>query len=578
MNLDKNQIIGFLMISLMLIGYMFYQEKYGPKPEPKKQEVSTSSSVEEKSNPAENVIDTNAVVTEAKTIEIESDLLKLTFSSQGADITSAILKDFEDHNDLPLELIDNKNFNFGININGKNTSSLPFNIEASKEKITGDEEATVTFKNADVTLTYVIKGNSYSIDYQISANNGSENSYSIDWIQKMKRVELGIDESLNHSTINYYSTEGDFDDLGNGGGTDEDRVEFPLKWVSFKQRFFNVGFISEKQIASAQFNTIGDKEDSLYFKTTSANLTVAGKGQINDNYTFYIGPNDYQVLKTVTDGYHENLDLGWGIFGWINKYMVIPVFKFLESKITNYGIIILVLVIIIKMLLFPIAYKSYLAMAKMKELKPELDALKKEIGDDTQAQQQAQMKLYQQVGVNPVSGCIPTVLQMPFLFAMFRFFPNSIELRHQSFLWAKDLSTYDDPINWGTYLWPIGDHISIFCLLMTITSIAYAYYNNQVNTAATGPMKNIGYIMPVMFFFILNNFSSGLTFYYFVSTLITIIQQQLATKFIDKDKIREKMEENKKNSGTKKSTGFRARIDAAMKAAQEQQKAQKKKK
>ena len=576
MNLDKNQIIGFLMISLMLIGYMFYQEKYGPKP-------IAPTPVEENSATAKSptiIEDTNNVAPsiEEKTTTIETDLLKITFSSKGADITSATLKKFLDHNDQPLEIIDNINYDFNIAIAGQNTSKLPFSLETSKTKITGDEVAVVTLKNKDITIKYTLKGNSYALDYNFQAKAGDSKSYSLNCATRMKRVELGLDESFTHSSINYYTTTGDFDDIGTGTGSDDEIAEEPVKWFAFKQRFFNIGLISEKQFKSAQFNSIGNQEDSLYFKATTADLVVTTKGDVNDNYTLYIGPNDYEILKGVTEGYHENLDLGWGIFGWINKYMVIPVFKFLENHLTNYGIIILVLVIIIKMLLFPIAYKSYSAMAKMKELKPELDEIKARVGDDTQKQQQEQMKLYSQVGVNPISGCIPTVLQMPFLFAMFRFFPNSIELRHQSFLWANDLSTYDSPISWGFHIPILGDHISIFCVLMTITSVAYAYYNNQMNSAATGPMKNIGYIMPVVFFFMLNNFSSGLTFYYFVSTLITIIQQQAATRFIDKDKIREKMEENKKNAGTKKPGGFRARIENAMKAAQEQQTQKKNKK
>ena len=577
MNLDKNQVIGFTLISLLLIGYMFYQEAYGPKPELTK--PTTTVTTPEVGNTPPLITDsTETISAEEQLVSIETDLLKFTFSSNGADIKSAILKKYEDHNDQPLELVDENNFDFNVAIGDKNTNKLPFNITCAKTTITGEEETTVTLKNNDIVISYTFKGNSYKVDYNIKANAGTAKTYSINWAARMKRVELGLDESYSNSSLNYYSLEGDFDEVGTGTSNDDEDVKEPLKWISFKQRFFNIGLITEKQYNSAKFQTFVNKEDSLYFKSTSADIVISTKGPINDNFSFYFGPNDYKVLKEVTAGYHENLNLGWGIFGWINKYMVIPVFKFLENHFTNYGIIILVLVLIIKMLLFPIAYKSYLAMAKMKELKPEIDEIKARVGDDMQKQQQETMKLYSQVGVNPISGCIPTVLQMPFLFAMFRFFPNSIELRHQSFLWAHDLSTYDDPINWGTYIWPIGDHISVFCLLMTITSVAYAYYNNQMNTAATGPMKNIGYIMPVVFFFVLNNFSSGLTFYYFVSTLITIIQQQLATSFIDKGKIRAAMEENKKNAGTKKTTGFRARIDSAMKAAQEQQSQKKNKK
>lgn len=580
--MEKNQIIGFTLISTILIGYMFWQESYGPKPLPAPQEqVTTSEKTIEASVKDSSIttIDSVSQSVEEKTTTIETDVLKITFSNIGADIQSAILKDHKDLYDQDLELIDQSNFSFNVGLGKVNTKDIPFQTEVGNTTITGEESTTLKFISTNAIITYTIKGNSYLLDYNIQAPGISDiKTYAINWVSDMKRVELGIDESLNNSTINYYTSNEDFDNVGTGKGTEDEDIKEPLKWFSIKQRFFNIGFIAEKQFTDAKFKTIGKEGDSSYFKLATADLTVNVNGAVNDNYSMYIGPNDYKIVKTITDGYHENVDLGWGIFGWINKFMVIPIFKFLEQHISNYGLIILALVIIIKLLLFPIAYRSYVSMAKMKVLKPELDEMKERVGDDTQKQQQEQMKIYQQVGVNPVSGCIPMVLQMPFLFAMFRFFPNSIELRHESFLWANDLSTYDAPIHWGTYIWPIGDHISLFCVLMTITSLVYAWYNNQMNPgAAPGPMKNIGYIMPVMFFFILNSFSSGLTFYYFVSTLITILQQQGANAFIDKDKIRAQLDENRKNAGTKKKSGFRARIEEAMKAAQEQQAKNKKK-
>lgn len=581
--MEKNQIIGFTLISTILIGYMFWQESNSPELVPTDQVVQTEKveTVLAKESAITSIEDslTSTEKIEEETTTIETELMSITYSNVGADIKSVILKKHKDLNKDDLQLIDANNFSFNVGLGDINTKDIFFKTVVGTTTIAGEETTTITFNSPSVIISYTLRGNSYLLDYNIQAPGVSDlKTYTIDWVLDMKRVELGLDESQNNSTINYYTSNEDFDYVGTGKGTEEDEVKEPLKWFSMKQRFFNVGLIAEKQFTDAKFKAIGKENDSSYFKLVTADLTVNANGAINDNYSMYIGPNDYQIVKEITAGYHENVDLGWGVFGWINKFMVIPIFKFLEQHIDNYGLIILALVIIIKILLFPIAYRSYVSMAKMKVLKPELDEMKERVGDDMQKQQQEQMKIYQQVGVNPISGCIPMVLQMPFLFAMFRFFPNSIELRHESFLWAHDLSTYDAPIQWATYVWPIGNHISMFCVLMTITSVVYAWYNNQMNPgAAPGPMKNIGYIMPIMFFFILNSFSAGLTFYYFVSTLITILQQQAANSFIDKDKIRAQLDENKKNAGTKKKSGFRARLDDAMKAAQDQQAAKKKK-
>lgn len=578
--MERNQVIGFVLISAMLIGYMFYQESITPPPTEKQLTTETVSTESKNVTPLQESVTEDSSVTptlESKTFSVQTDLMRLTFSTYGADIVKAELTEHKDYLENTLTLIDEKNFDFSVNAGNASSAKTLFttNIEESI-KITGEDSTIVSFISKDLTITYVIKGNSHEIGYNITALNNTQSSYTIDWKSSMKRVEKGLSESENNSAVNYYTVNGEFDDIGTGGGTDDEIVQEPIKWVSVKQRFFNIGLIADNSFSKATITTAGNEGDTSYFKNTSTQLVVSAKGAINDNYKMYIGPNDYHHLKPVTDGYKKNIDLGWFVFSYVNQFLVIPIFKFLERYISNYGLIILCLVIIIKMLLFPIAYKSYLSMAKMKVLKPEIEAIKERVGDDMQAQQREQMKLYGQVGVNPISGCIPQFLQMPILFAMFRFFPNSMELRHQSFLWAPDLSTYDAPISWTPALFGTFDHISIFCLLMTITSLVYAYYNNQMNPGATGPMKNIGFIMPVIFFFVLNGFSAGLTFYYFVSTLITIIQQLVATRFIDKDKIRAKMEENKKNAGTKKKSGFRARMEEAMKTAQQQEAARKK--
>jgi YidC/Oxa1 family membrane protein insertase len=236
--------------------------------------------------------------------------------------------------------------------------------------------------------------------------------------------------------------------------------------------------------------------------------------------------------------------MGYFFVSWVNKYIIVNLFQFLEKYFTNYGVIIILIVLIIKLALFPLTYKSYIGMAKMRVIKPEIDELKLKYGEDPTKMQQEQMKLFGQLGVSPISGCLPMVLQMPFLFAMFFFFPNSIELRQESFLWAHDLSTYDSILRLPFTIPFYGSHVSLFTLLMTISQIAYTHFNNQL-TAQTGPMKNLGYIMPVVFMFVLNSFPAALSFYYFVSNMVTFGQQALIKLFVDDTKIREKIEEHK---------------------------------
>jgi YidC/Oxa1 family membrane protein insertase len=294
----------------------------------------------------------------------------------------------------------------------------------------------------------------------------------------------------------------------------------------------------------------------------------------NGDFTFFFGPNNYQILKKIAPGFSNNVYLGWGIFSWFNKFLIIPIFNFLENYIANYGIIIMILVLIIKIMLSPLSYKSYVSMAKTKVLKPELDIIREKHEGDMQKIQAEQMQLYQKVGINPLSGCIPMLLQLPILLAMFNFFPNSIELRQESFLWADDLSTYDSIMNLPFHIPAYGSHVSLFTLLMTASTILYTWSNSQMTTIQ-GPMKTIQYVMPIMFLFFLNSYSSGLTFYYFVSNIVTFGQQAIIRKFVDEDKIRAVLEENKKRNVNKKKSKFQQRLEEAMKTSEEIKKSRK---
>ena len=296
------------------------------------------------------------------------------------------------------------------------------------------------------------------------------------------------------------------------------------------------------------------------------------------NFRFYFGPNNYAILKKVTTDFAENVDLGWSVFRYVNTIMIIPIFHFLENYLSNYGIIIILMVIIVRIILSPLTYKSHMSMAKMKALKPEMDAIKEKHDGDMQKSQAETMQLYQKVGINPLSGCIPMLLQMPILLALFNFFPNSIELRQESFLWAHDLSTYDSILDLPFNIPAYGDHVSLFTLLMTASTILITWSQSQMNTQIQGPMKTMQYMMPIMFLFFLNSFSSGLTFYYFCTNIASFGQMAMFRKFIDEDKIRKVLEENRKKNANKKKSSFQQRLEEAMKAGEEARKKKSKKK
>lgn len=587
--MERNQAIGLVLISAMMMLYLWMNKGDEKALEP--QDISKTEQVDSLTTTStQNVTQKNdsaaseEITTQETLIKVITKDLTVTLSNFGATVESVRLNNFTTHISKTdtLFLIKDQSSAFNIKIlNGKTNldfKSIAF-VPSNKNRVidlTKGQSGDISFvSDQGVIINYSFKNEGYEVGYSISAPSLTGKSAIIDWAYEHQIVEDNVEYSRTRTGISYYTSEGDFDQFGEGGSAENEVLEENVKWIAHKQRFFlsalidETGYLQKPKLGM----TVADDEDLSTLKNTTINtdFTLAAK----NDFKFYFGPNDYKIADNVTDGFEKNIYLGWGIFSYVNKWLVIPIFHFLEKFMSNYGLIILCLVIIIKMLLFPIAYKSYLSMAKMKELKPEIDEIKERTGGDQTKTQQETMKLYSKAGVSPLSGCIPMVLQMPILFALFNFFPNSIELRHEQFLWAHDLSTYDNIINWTTEIPFLGNHLSLFTVLMTISTIAYTYYNNQINSASMqGPMKSIGYVMPVIFLFVLNNFSAGLTFYYFVSNLITISQQLIATRFIDKEKIRKTIDENKKNheQGKSKKSKFQQRLDDAMKAQQEAKK------
>ena len=607
--MDKNQTIGIVLISLMFVGYMWVsdfnkpQELQQPKTEQLTQDINSSRATSQNVQTSnESIVNSDTVEGvdaanfEEKSFKVTTEDVEITFSNNGGKIEALKLLHHTDQNGELVQLFDVQTAKMNLSLDTKegqlNVFEGGFSTPNTDVTVKLGDTLEVVFskryaKGQNVLHTYKIAGSGFLIDYDIEINGFKNDLNSakakLSYSDNLRSFEKAIKVSRQKSTITYYGAKDGFDDIG--VSSEDEKLEENVEWFTFKQRFFNSSIIPSTPLENVHFISVmsekDPKEDAAFEQKelfATADLTLSGDIQLRESIKFYYGPNDYRVMKDIAEEhgvtkFSENVYLGWKIFSEINKWLVIPLFRFLEGFNLNYGVIILILVVVIKMLLFPIAYKSYLSMAKMKELKPEIDEIKERFGDDSMGIQQEQMKLYKQVGVSPISGCVPMVLQMPIFLALFNFFPNFIELRHESFLWAMDLSSYDDLISWeGVSIPFLGNHISLFTVLMTISTIAYTYYNNQMNAAAQqGPMKMMGYLMPVVFFFVLNDFAAGLTWYYFVSNLITITQQKVASSFIDKDKIREKMEANKKafvasNVGGEKKSGFRQRLEEAQKA------------
>ena len=593
--MDRNQTIGLVLFAVLTIAYFFFMSNEAPV-QPVAQAITTASVVPQDSlisTPINKpvVALTGAIGTqgENKEVVLENEELKITFQTQGAIIKDVLLKKYLTFDKKPLQVINPGNNFFALN--GLNRNNTPVNLYSLFYQIT-QTDSSVTFYVDDstgnkLTHTYSLPKKGFSLSYEIGGSAlktwlNVAAPLELTWNNSIDKIEYDAELSRAKTTVNYYTPEEGFDQLDE---TTKDKVtevvEKPIKWVSLKQKFFNTGIIAKNNFQKAELSNV-PTETLGKIKNLSAKLVIPAASIQKDTlaFKFFFGPNQYQICKAVGDDYEKNVYLGWPVINGINRFVVVPVFNFLEGKIANYGVIIIILVLLIKLLLLPLSYKSYVSMAKMKVMKPELDEIKAEHGDDAQKVQAAQMKLYQQVGINPLSGCIPVLLQMPILVAMFNFFPNSFELRQQAFLWAPDLSTYDYPILLPfTVPFGYGSHVSLFTILMTISTLAYTYINNQVSTAATGPMKILSYAMPVIFMFVLNSFPAGLSFYYFMSNIVTIGQQLIIRQFVDETSLKAKLDENRvkiaSGQGGKKSKWMQ-RVEDAMKAQEEIKKSKKK--
>jgi len=598
--MDRNSAIGLTLIAVLLLVYFNFLAPQPQKPETTAPAQVTQPLVKDSTTVvAEPKLDSTTLTqygslasfmngTESET-NIENADIRLKISNRGR-LNEVELKNFKTYWQKPLYLAQKNNNTFSLlsSYQGKEIDlyNLYYSPSTETKHDTTHLSLTATLgPGAFIKHIYSIPPTGYVIGYQVQTKGveltGKEITYK--WHDQIPVQEKAIADSRAKTNMNWYLANGDFDYISQAStDLESESLTSPVKWISIRQKFFVSAIVAEESFSNAEVKIFANAADTLVVKDASlqANFPTEYASAGKAKFQYFFGPSDYEVLPSVTEGFRENLDLGWPPMSWINRFVIIPIFKFLEGFIGNYGIIIVLLVLFVKLILLPLSYKSYLGMAKMRLLKPELDLIKEKNGDNMAQNQQDQMKLYQQAGVNPFSGCIPLLLQMPILFAMFYFFPVSIELRQKPFLWAEDLSTYDSIINLPFTIPFYGNHVSLFVLLMTASTIVYTWQNNQL-TSVQGPMKTMGYIMPVVFMFVLNSFSAGLSFYYFVSNLITFAQQAIIKRFVDEDKIKAVMDDHKKkmleSGGTGKKSSFMNKLEQAMKASEEARKASKRK-
>ncbi|WP_406826618.1 membrane protein insertase YidC [Pedobacter sp. KACC 23697] len=517
--------------------------------------------------------------TEANTV-LENENLLITLSNKGGKITSVEVKGQKTFTGKPLILFKGNENKFGLNLNaaGKviNTNDLYFTPTKTGNTVTMRANYGA---NAYVEYVYDLKALSNKVTFNINLVGLQQviagNSIGLNWQTTLLQQEKSIESEHRYSAPYYKYLDGDVNHLSVSKDEKEELSKGKIQWFSFKQHFFSASLISKQAFDKGSLEVkIPTTPGEVKFYDANMQLPYAHSANQVYEMEFYFGTNKFSTLKAQGYDLEQQVDMGYWPLKYINRFIVLPVFNFLNSFGWNYGLIILVLTILLKVALSPLTYKSYLSMAKMRVLKPEMDEIKAKVGEDNPTLvQQEYLKLYKKAGVNPLGGCLPMVLQLPLVMAFFFFFPNLFELRGESFLWMKDLSTYDEFIKFGVKIPFIGDHLSLMCVLMTISTLIMTYFNNQVS-GATGQMKYIGYIMPIIFLGVLNSYPAGLNYYYFLANLMTFGQQFLIRKMVDDEKIHALIQQNKARPADekKKKSKFQQRLDDYMRQQQQAKK------
>ena len=606
--MDKNTWIGFLLIAAIIVGFTMLNR---PSKEElaERQRVQDSISVARQAMAeAQRISDSIALSLDAANataqekvedskpeeqwITLQNEHLKLTLSSYGGVIQRAELLDYHASGDTvnPLCLFraDESSFGFTlITINNRilHTSNLVFTpVE------TGDPRKAImrlpgTSEDAWLDFVYELSDD-YMVHLALVPHNMQNelaqnmNSLELSWRQLIPQHEQGRKFEERYAQLQYMVTGGEMEKLSENKD-DSEKESARVKWIGYKDQFFSSVLIADDAFSSSYFTSTVQGKNSGYIKeyTTQTSVPFDLNGRTETGFRFYLGPNHYHTLKAYDDGVARDerlrlnklVPLGWKIVSWINTALVIPMFDLFTGWGLHIGIVILLMTIVIKLIILPFVFVSYKSSAKMRALRPQIEEINAKFpAEKMQERQQATMQLYQQAGVNPMSGCLPMLFQFPVLMAMFWFLPTAIELRGKSLWWADDLSTYDAVFHWGFNIPLLGDHLSLFCLLMTIANFGYTFITMQ--SQATDPnmkfMKYMMYAMPLMFLFIFNDYAAGLSYYYLLSLFITILQTMIFRWALDDEKMLREMEENKKKKAGKKKSGFMERLEAMQREQQ----------
>ena len=622
--MNKDTIIGFVLIALVLIGFSWWNQPSAEQIEAAKKQDSIEAVMKEQAEKAQkeaaaqaaktqgNMVDSSAVDTTAlfrsaltgtsQQVVLKNDKLQLTLDTKGGVIRKAVIKNFKSidgANDVTL--FDKADQNLNFMLAGKQENIVTADLFFTPSEQT---DSTVTMKaqaqnGGEIALKYHL-GKDYLLSLTFETKGlanvfpPSYKEMEIEWTDHCRQQEKGYSFENRYTSIYYKEVSGGTDKLSESGDNQE-KTEEPTDWVAFRNQFFSVALIAKDNFATgAELSNTMDEKGSGYLKYFDAKLKTAfdPTGKNASEFEMYIGPNDFRLIKDVEEqsafgkdlDLEQLVDLGWWLLRWINRWFTLYVFDWLTGFGFNMGIVLILITILLKVITFPMVKKSYMSSAKMRVLKPKFEEATKQYDkpEDQMKKQQEMMNLYSKYGVSPLSGCLPMLIQMPIWLAMFFFVPNAIQLRGQSFLWMNDLSTYDPIFEWSTNIWGIGDHLSLTCILFCAAQLIYTWISmrqqrDQMVGAQADQMKVMQwmmYLMPLMFFFIFNDYSSGLNFYYFVSLFMSAAIMWTLRKTTDDAKLLAILEANYQanKNNPKKASGFAARLEAMQKQAEELQK------
>ena len=626
--MNKNNIIGFLLIAVVLIGFSWYnqpsaeeqrtafvQDSIAKAKHAEMEKASKAAAAKRQTNAKAKVeadstaLFYSALKGQAKKIVLKNEKVELTLNTKGATVEKAVIKGYVGHN---LQVKDGSADAKDVTLFDGNDQSLKFMLEAKEANIitsdlyftpsnVTDKSVTMTAvagEGKTLTLTYTL-GNDYMLHMSLQANgmaglfSPNYNKMDVDWSDKARQQERGFMFENRYTTLTYHNAEGGTDHLSEGSEKIDEKIEEAIDWVSFKNQFFSAIIVAKDNFEKDAFMTsIPQEKGSGYLKQFQAKMKTAfdPTGKKASEFEFYFGPNDFQILKNTekesTFGkdleFQKLVYLGWPIIRWINRFFTLYVFDWL-SNVFPMGIVLILITLLLKLITYPMVKKSYMSSAKMRVLKPKLEAATAQYNkpEDQMQKQQAMMAEYAKYGVSPLSGCLPMLIQMPVWVAMFNFVPNAIQLRGEKFLWMNDLSTFDPIIEWNTNIWLIGDHLSLTCILFCVANLLYSWMTmRQQRDQMVGQqaeqmkmMQWMMYLMPLMFFFMFNDYSAGLNFYYFISLFFSAAIMWTLRKTTDDEKLlailEKRYQENKNNP--KKASGLMARMQALQEMQRQQQ-------